>query len=285
MTETATRGRGRRLLRPVVPVALLAALALSCGSSSDSPEPEASPESIASSEPEASSESAAGADQVIDPGDGGDYQVEIDPADFSSVIDNPWSPMVPGTTWVYHALAGDETEEIIRIEVLDETRTVMGVETIVVHDVVSDTEGRIIEDTYDWFAQDGDGNVWYFGEDTTAYDEDGMPDEAGAWEAGVDGALPGVIMWADPREGESGYRQEYYAGEAEDMGQVIATSGSVEVPAGVFDDVIVTRDWTPLEPDAVEEKIYARGIGFIHESLVSPDGDETVVLVEHQPGG
>ncbi len=273
MTQTATRGRHRRLRRVAVPVALLAGLALSCGSSSDS------------SETVASSESAGGADQVIDPGDGGVYQVEIDPADFTSVIDNPWSPMVPGTTWVYHALVGDETEEIIRVEVLDETRTVMGVETIVVHDVVSDTEGRIIEDTYDWFAQDGDGNVWYFGEDTTSYDEDGTPDEAGAWEAGVDGALPGVVMWADPQEGESGYRQEYYAGEAEDMGQVIATSGSVDVPTGVFDDVIVTRDWTPLEPDAVEEKTYARGIGLVHESSVSPDGDEAVVLVEHQPGG
>lgn len=274
MTGRAATVRWLRRLRPLVAVGLVTGIAISCGSSS--------PESGSIDDPETPTSSES--DAVIDPGDDGVYQVAIDPAEFTPVIDNPWSPMVPGTTWVYHALSGDEIDEIITVEVTDSTRTVMGVETVVVHDVVTDTEGRVLEDTFDWFAQDGDGNVWYFGEDTTSYDENGEPDTAGAWEAGVDGALPGVVMWADPQAVDTGYRQEYYAGEAEDMGQVIATSGSAEVPAGTFDDVIVTRDWTPLEPDAVEEKTYARDIGLVRESLTSPEGDETVVLIEHNAG-
>jgi hypothetical protein len=168
--------------------------------------------------------------------------------------------------------------------VLDQRRTVMGVEAIVVHDVVETEDGEPIEDTYDWFAQDDDGNVWYFGEDTTAY-HDGVATKAGSWEAGVNGALPGIVMPATPQVTGIGYRQEYLAGEAEDMGQVIAVSGDVTSPAGTFDDVIVTRDWTPLEPETVEQKTYARGVGLVHETkTVGPDTGEFVELVEFTPG-
>jgi hypothetical protein len=221
---------------------------------------------------------------VIDPGDGGSYTVEIDPANFTSVVDNPFFPLAPGTKWVYEETTGDETE-INTTEVLDETRTVMGVETIVVHDVVATEDGEVVEDTYDWYAQDADGNVWYFGEDTTAF-EDGQESKEGSWEAGVDGALPGIVMYADPQVSETGYRQEYLAGVAEDMGQVIEVGAAVETPYGAFDDTVRTTDWTPLEPDVIEQKTYARGIGFVHEVMVQgPDTGATAVLVEYTTGG
>ncbi len=199
---------------------------------------------------------------VIDPGDGGQYQVEVDAASFSSRVDHPFLPKLPGTTWVYEARSEDGGVEIVTVEVLDETRTVMGVETIVVHDIVHTEDGRLIEDTFDWFAQDTEGNVWYFGEDTKAYDEEGNVSEAGAWEAGVGGALPGIVMPAEPTVSDIGYRQEYLAGEAEDMGQVVDRTVGV----------VITRDWTPLEADVVEEKTYLEGVGFVYEWKVDGDG-------------
>jgi hypothetical protein len=221
---------------------------------------------------------------VIDPGDNGDYHVLIDPAAFTSVVDNPYLPKLPGTRWTYRSTSHDGEVELITIEVLDHFRTVMGVETIVVHDVVTTTSGDLVEDTYDWFAQDNAGNVWYFGEDTTSY-HDGVASNTGSWEAGVNGALPGIVMPATPQVTGVGYRQEYLAGQAEDMGQVIADSGNVTVPAGSFDDVVVTRDWTPLEPDTVEQKTYAHNIGFVHETKpVGPNAGELVELIEFTPG-
>jgi hypothetical protein len=253
--------------RPPAFAAIVATLVLaSCGS--DTPEPTA--------DTAATDESAQ---PVIDLGDGGDYAPVIDPADFSDVVDNPFMPLLPGSRWVYEERTSDGEVEEITVEVLDDRRTVMGVSTIVVHDVAS-LDGEVIEDTYDWFAQDSAGNVWYFGEDTTAYDADGTASTKGAWEAGVGGALPGIAMPAEPEVNGVGYRQEYLAGEAEDMGEVIAVSGSVGTPFGEFDDVIVTRDWTPIEPDTIEEKTYARGVGFVAET--KNDG-ETVVLVEFTP--
>lgn len=253
----------------VVAVALAAA---ACGdSTSDSALPAAA--------------TTPGAAPVIDPGDNGNYTLDIDPGEFTSVVNHPFLPKLPGTRWVYRSTAPDGEVEVITVEVLDERRTVMGVETIVVHDRVETEDGELIEDTYDWFAQDHNGNVWYFGEDTTAF-HDGVPSNAGAWEAGVDGALPGIVMPATPHVTGKGYRQEFRAGAAEDMGQVIADSGNVKVPAGAFDDVIVTRDWSPLEPETVEEKTYARGVGFVRERKPEgPDAGERVELVEFTPAG
>jgi hypothetical protein len=177
--------------------------------------------------------------------------------------------------WVYESETEDGLERIV-VEVTDDTRVVMGVETVVVRDTVT-LDGEVIEDTYDWFAQDDDGNVWYFGEDTTAF-EDGEESTEGSWEAGVDGAHPGIVMFADPEPGDP-YYQEFYEGEAEDMGQVLETGKHVSVPAGEFDDVVVTKDWTPLEPDVVENKYYAPGVGVVLEIHVE-GGDERVELVE-----
>jgi hypothetical protein len=215
---------------------------------------------------------------VIDPGDGGDYAPAIDPADFVDVIDNPYLPLADGARWVYEAETEDGLERI-EVVVTGEHREVMGVSTVVVRDTET-LDGEVVEDTDDWFAQDREGNVWYFGEDTTSY-ENGQPDSTeGSWEAGVDGALPGIVMLAEPTVGAA-YRQEFYEGEAEDMGEVVRIGDSESVPFGSFDDLVVTEDWTPLEPDVVENKYYARGIGLILE--VETDTGTRVELIEHSP--
>jgi hypothetical protein len=123
--------------------------------------------------------------------------------------------------------------------------------------------GKLIEQTYDWHAQDKEGNVWYFGEDTKEYKNGKVTSTKGSWEAGVDGAKPGIIMEAHPKVGQS-YRQEYYEGEAEDMAKVQSLNESLTVPYGSFDHVLVTKEWTPLEPSYHEHKYYARGVGQVY---------------------
>ena len=227
-------------------------------------------------------DNSSGSDTVIDPGDDGDYKVDIRPAGFTSTIDNPFLPLLPGTRWRYDETGSDGEVGTITVEVLDERRLVMGVETIIVHDVAAGPDGEVVEDTFDWYAPDLDGNVWYFGEDTTSF-EGGSFSKEGSWEAGLDGALPGIVMPARIEVSDLGYRQEYQPGAAEDMAQIIADDGSASVPAGEFEDVIRTRDWTPLEPDVVEEKTYARGVGLVHEATVrGPDSPEQAVLVEFE---
>ena len=162
--------------------------------------------------------------------------------------------MAVGTVWVYR-----EGDQRVEVTVTDRTRAVMGVETRVVHDLVTEN-GVPVEDTFDWYAQDDDGNLWYFGEDTTEF-EDGEPvGHGGAWEAGVDGALPGIVLPAEPEVGMT-YRQEYYAGEAEDRAKVLSVDEAVSVPFGDFTSALQTEDTTPLEPDVVEHKFYARDVG------------------------
>ena len=216
----------------------------------------------------------------IDPGDDGDYSVTIDPADFVPVIDNDRLPFVPGSTWVYESTGREEVERI-EVVVTDEQRIVMGVTTTVVRDTVT-VDGELVEDTYDWYAQDHEGNVWYFGEETAEYEDGEIVSTAGAWEAGVDGALPGIAMEADPTVGDS-YRQEYYPGEAEDLAEVVRSGESQEVVFGAFDDLIVIEEWTPLEPDVVEEKSYASGVGVVLETTVQ-GGSGRIELFSFTPG-
>ncbi len=197
-------------------------------------------------------------------GDAGAYAVTIVPSDFSTTIDNPFLPWPPGMVLTY---VEDETETI-HITVTNETKTVMGVECVVVHDELSDADGLVIEDTYDWYAQDKDGNVWYFGEDTNEYDDMGVANPAGSWEAGVDGALPGIAMPGEAVVGEP-YRQEYYAGEAEDMGQIIEVDQEVTVPAGTYSGCLVTKDWSLLTPQVVEHKHFCPGIGNVRAETIS----------------
>ncbi len=210
---------------------------------------------------------------VIDPGDGGEYSVDLDPADFTTVIDNPWLPLLPGNRWVYQG-EGERTE----VTVTDRTRVVMGIEAVVVVDQVFE-DGELVEDTEDWFAQDAEGNVWYVGEETAEYEDGEIVSTEGAWEAGVDGALPGIVMPADPQPGLA-YRQEYYEDEAEDMAEVVRLDGTASVPAGDYTDLVVIEEWTPLEPDVVEEKYYAAGIGPVLEETVV-GGSERNELLEY----
>jgi hypothetical protein len=182
------------------------------------------------------------------------YTPHINPAEFTTTIDNEYFPMKPGTTFVYEG-KGERGE----MTVTSDTKKVMGVACVVVDD--KEWEGdKLIERTYDWFAQDNKGTVWYFGEDTKEYENGKVVSTKGSWEAGVDGAKAGIIMQADPKVGQS-YRQEYYPGEAMDMARVLSFEASVRVPYGSFDHVLETKEWTPLQPGFFEKKYYVRGVG------------------------
>jgi hypothetical protein len=189
----------------------------------------------------------------------GAESVELDPADFATEIDNRYWPMKPGTRWVYREIDADGSEQRVVVTVTRDTKLVMGIEARIVRDVVSE-DGELVEDTFDWYAQDADGNVWYLGEDTKEYEDGEVVTTAGSWEAGVDGALPGVIVPADPEVGVM-YRQEYYAGEAEDAAEVLSLSERAQVPYGSFRDVLLTKDFTPLDPEILEYKLYAPNVG------------------------
>jgi hypothetical protein len=200
----------------------------------------------------------------------------LDPSQFVETIDNPYLPLKPGTTWEYKSVSTDGEEHIV-VTVLDKTKVVDGVTATVVHDKVTHPDGSLVEDTYDWFAQDTQGNVWYLGEATKAYEGDKISTE-GSWEAGVDGARAGRFMLADPKVGAR-YQQEFYQGHAEDVGEVLATDESVTGPTGSYDRIVKTEDTTPLEPDVVEHKWYAPGVGTVQEQDVK-GGDEKVTLVK-----
>jgi hypothetical protein len=200
----------------------------------------------------------------------------IDPANFVATIDNPWYPLLPGTTFHYRGTTGGEPTTDT-YEVTTETKVVAGVTTTVIRDTVR-VRGVVSERTEDWFAQDVDGNVWYFGEATAELNRKGkVLNTHGSWEAGVDGAEPGIFMPAEPAVGES-FAQEHFPGEAEDWFVVMFTGTRVTVPAGTYKDALVTGEWTPLEPGVVGEKTYVQGVGQVMERDIS-GGDETLRLV------
>jgi hypothetical protein len=265
----------RRLLVPTTGLLVAGLLVAGCGS-------DGSTSSGTGDGPASSSAGGTTLGQpVIDPGDGGDYRPVLDPGDFVSVIDNPYLPWTVGSTWTYEGETADGTERTV-VTVTDQTKEIIGIPATVVRDSVS-LDGELIEDTYDWYAQDKEGNVWYLGEDSTEYENGKPAGTQGSWEAGVDGALPGIVMPATPTVGDA-YRQEYLAGEAEDLAEVIAVGQSATVPAGSYEDVAVMREWNPLEPDVVEEKSYAPGVGQVSERM-TVGGDEVADLVEFSVGG
>ena len=208
--------------------------------------------------------------------------VELDPADFVTRIDNPYWPMSPGSRWVYRETDAEGTVQRVEVTVTDRTKTILGIEATVVHDVVTE-DGEPVEDTYDWYAQDTAGNIWYLGEATKEY-ENGKPKSTeGSWEAGVDGAEAGIVVPADPEVGMA-YRQEYYAGEAEDEGEILSLDERAEVPFGSFDNLLMTRDTTPLEPDVLEHKFYAEGVGpILALGLSGGVGREELLSYEQGP--
>jgi len=190
-------------------------------------------------------------------------------------ITNPWFPLRPGTSWTYRGVK-DGKAGVDTMTVTHDTKIVGGVPTLVVHDELVQG-GKVRERTDDYYVQDQAGNVWYFGEDTAELDNDGkVTTTDGSWRTGVDGAMPGIIMPADPQVGVGG-PQEIYPGQAEDHYVVLLTNAKVKVPAGSFAGALITAEWTPLEPDVLSEKVYAKGIGEVREADVK-GGDETFEL-------
>jgi hypothetical protein len=213
----------------------------------------------------------------------GSEKVTIDPADFTTRIDNPYWPMKPGSRWVYRELHSEDlTVEKVVVTVTNRTKEIAnGVTARVVRDVVSE-DGVPTEVTDDWYAQDSAGNVWYMGEATTEYVNGKPGTTAGSFEAGVDGAQPGIIMPANPRPGLS-YREEYYEGEAEDTASIVSLDEQAEPPAGHFRNLLMTRNVNPLEPKVLEFKFYARGVGPVSTVGVS-GGSKLEELVSYKLG-
>jgi hypothetical protein len=197
------------------------------------------------------------------------------PANFVAEVDNPWFPLKPGTTYVYRgAKDGKPSREMLEVTHL--TKTIQGVRAMVLHDNLY-LAGKLAERTSDWYAQDADGNVWYLGEDTAEFDRNGrITSTEGSWQAGVDGAEAGIYMPAHPKVGES-YSQEYYKGHAEDHFRVVSLRTSVDAPYSHSEAAMKTREWTPLEPGAIDFKYYLRGVGTVKEQ--AKNGSERGVLV------
>jgi hypothetical protein len=208
------------------------------------------------------SQSDSGLPQGSDP-------VTLDPADFTTEITNHYWPMKAGTRWISRETDEEGNAFKVVVTVTGVTKKIAnGITARVVRDTVS-SDGEVVEDTFDWYAQDADGNIWYLGEDTFEFN-DGKASHEGSFEAGVDGALPGVAVPGTPEDGMA-YRQEYYKGEAEDNGEVLSTEEMAEVPAGKYDNVLLTRDTSGIEPGVEELKFYAPGVGPVLTLGVSGD--------------
>jgi hypothetical protein len=196
---------------------------------------------------------------------------------FTTHIDNPYLPMKPGTRQVFRETdaQGHRTRDVVRVTHRTK-RVAAGIVARVVHDTATQ-HGQVVEDTFDYYAQDAKGNVWYLGEDTTEF-ENGKPvSKEGSWEAGVDGAKAGIVMLAHPRVGHR-YKQEDYPGHAEDRAKILSRGEQVEVPAGHYRHVLMTKEFNPLEPRVNEYKFYARGVGVVLALGVSGDIDREELL-------
>ena len=213
----------------------------------------------------------------------GSEPVNINPANFTTRIDNPYWPMKPGSRWIYREVHSEDlTVEKVVVTVTNQTKRIAnGVTARVVRDVVSE-DGVPTEVTDDWYAQDKAGNVWYMGEATTEYVNGKPTTTSGSFEAGVDGALPGIIMPAHPRPGLA-YREEYYKGEAEDAARIVSLKEQAEPPAGHFGKALMTRNVNPLEPKVLEFKFYARGVGPVSTVGIS-GGSKLEELVSYKAG-
>ena len=249
-------------MRALLTGVTVAALAGLVGCSADEPEPggPAPPEALPQS----------------------DEPLDLDPGEFTPEVTNPWFPLDPGTRWIYREITEEGEEVAVVVTATKVTHEVAnGVTARVVRDTVT-LDGEIIEDTFDWYAQDALGTVWYLGEDTAEFENGKVSTRAGSFEAGVDGAQPGVIMPASPELGMT-YRQEYYQGEAEDKGEVLALGERARVPAGDYDDLVRTADTTPLEPDVLEHKYYADGVGLVLTVDKKGGGREELMSVSQVP--
>jgi hypothetical protein len=196
---------------------------------------------------------------------------------FVARVDNPWFPLIPGTTFVYRGTQEDgPTWDVVTVTF--RTKVIQGVRCTAVSDRLS-VRGRLAERTTDWYAQDTRGNVWYFGEATAELDAAGrVTTREGSWQAGVHRARAGVFMPAHPKIGQS-FRQEYYKGHAEDHFRVVSIDAAVHVPYAASRHALLTAEWSPLEPHVLDHKLYVRGIGDVKEETIK-GGVERAVLVD-----
>ena len=212
----------------------------------------------------------------------GGEQVALDPAGFTTAIDNPYLPMTPGDRRVYRVTDPEGARERTVATVTDGTKRIAnGITARVVHTVVSEG-GEPIEDNHAWYAQDEAGNVWYLGERGRELANGRVKSTKGSWEAGVDGAQPGVIMPARPEVGLS-YREEHYAGVAEDRAEVFSLGERAEVRFGKFRDVLLIKETEGIERALLDYKFYARGVGLVLGIEVSA-GSGREELVSYAPG-
>jgi hypothetical protein len=192
----------------------------------------------------------------------------FDPNNFVAAVDNPYFPLPVGRTLVYSGIKDGQAQRDT-VTVTTQTKVVLGVSATVVSDI-ADHDGTVLERTSDWYAQDKQGNVWYLGEDTVQFLANGKGDTSGSWEAGVKGALPGIVMEANPQIPDA-YRQEFLAGQAEDTAWVVDRGGTVSVPYGKVRNVLTTLEATKLEPGAYDQKVYGPGIGIVSEQALTGD--------------
>lgn len=260
----------RNNTRAIVPAALLAITlwpAAGCGSDSSptisAPPGPSTTASVPSPTAGAPSTSRPRDGGIIDPGDGGEYRPTVDPAQFVEQIDNRYFPLVPGSRWVYEGEVDGETERI-ELEVTTDRKMILGISATGVRDT-NLVDGELAAVTTDWYAQDRSGNVWYFGEETQNF-ENGQPAGTEGWEAGVEGAQPGIFMLGTPMVGTA-HRQAYRRGQIEDAAEVLRVGVAHSIGLGSYEDVVVVRGWSRLDPEVVEEKYYAPGVGKIYETL------------------
>jgi len=204
------------------------------------------------------------------------YNPDIDPADFGGPIDNPYLPLRPGTVFRYRGVGDDgRTCELNIVRVTHRKKRIMGVDAVVVLDRVW-AGGRPEERTFDWYAQDRDGNVWYLGEESYDREHGRWVQNDGSWTAGVGNGKPGVIMLAHPRRGDA-YRQEYSPGHAVDQAKVLGPGGRVATPFRTFKRTLLTREFSTLDRQ-YEKKWYARGIGVIREDAVTKSREHSELV-------
>jgi hypothetical protein len=198
------------------------------------------------------------------------------PKTFVARVTNPWFPLRPGTSYRYTGIKdGEPTRDVVTVT--RKTKVIQGVHCTVVHDALY-VHGRPEERTADWYAQAADGTVWYFGEATAELDENGkVVSREGSWQAGVDGARAGIFMPLHPKVGQT-FQQEYYKGHAEDYFEVLSLSAHVTTPYQSSTGALRTKEWTPLEPGVVDQKLYIRGVGIVKEQTVK-GGNERSQLV------
>jgi hypothetical protein len=205
------------------------------------------------------------------------YNPTIDPANFVDNVTNPYFPLVVGSTYVYEGNR-DGVPRRAEVTVAADTKMIMGVKCVVTRDVVT-SNTSLVEKTTDWYAQDKDGNVWYFGEDTAEYTNGAVSSTAGTWLAGVDGAQPGIIMQAHPKVGDA-YRQEYRPKIAEDYAKVLETTNSAPWPTGNYTNIVVTEDTDLLDATKLEHKSYGPGIGYLGSEGMVNGHHEIVKLTQ-----